>query len=94
MPIYVVPLGDDHIAYGLVNHVYRHVSAAELYGILRRRDVTSIWMAATDPIYLCVEDEMGQEWYAIDSDAYFHFLHNFIKYGKEREQVDWRKVGF
>jgi hypothetical protein len=72
------------MVYGVRNNEFIDVRSAELYGILRSRNVEGVWITVNDLLYIriCIdvvcEGVECQEWYHICSEDYFHFLAEYI----------------
>lgn len=103
VPVFMVRREHDPINYGLIHGMFVDVRSAELYGILRSRNIEGVWLAAEEPILVCfdviAEEIEYQEWYAIHSTDYFQFMYEYINTVTKRrvcaeEDFDWKKEGF
>lgn len=103
VPVFVVRREHDPIDYGLVHDEFVDVNSAEMYGILRSRNVECVWLAAEEPVRICLdviaEGVECQEWYVIHSEDYFRFIYEYIDTGEKsrvwvEEGFDWKKEGF
>jgi len=92
----------EYMDYGLVHGEFVDVNSAEMYGILRSRNVEGVWLAPEEPIRICLdvtaEGIPFQEWYTIDSEDYVRFLYDYINIRRptfpKLKTVDWKKEGF
>jgi len=101
----VVRRENENMDYGIVHGEFVDVRSAELYGILRSRNVEGVWITAEDPLRICLdvvcEGVECQEWYCIYSEDYFHFLAEYMPDRGEKSRVawvetkvNWKKEGF
>lgn len=103
VPVFMVSIEHEPIDYGIINDEFIDVRSAELYGILRSRNIECVWLAAATRILICfdviAEGIECQEWYAIHSTDYFQFMYEYIGTVTKRrvcakEDFDWKKEGF
>jgi hypothetical protein len=101
-----VTVNDPRIRKGLDEDLYREISAAELYGILRTNHGHAyVCFESPVAVYMCLVCRTEapnftwytDDWFSIPWENYEWFCYRYLSgvvFEKEKERLDWRKVGF
>ena len=92
IPAYVVPITHPTLQHGVEYDLYKMITAAELYGVLRSNSIEHVLFAQTSPIIGCA-CAFHSHYFVIDASEH-HLLLDYYLRGLPPEKTDWKKEGF